>query len=535
MKILAVIPACEGSVRLPNKNIRVLNGKPLVYYVIDNARRSRYITDVIVTTNSTEIVTIAKYMGAKTKLRDPTLCGKEVLLDAVIYDVADQTPFDQYDYVVTMQSISPTLEVDTLDRAIQECIEGQYDTMISVADRPRFYWTMEQGKPVPGQKRDVSRHYLPPFYVETGAFLITRSRFMRPDSRLGKNIKLFELKDKEAIDVDTWGDLKQVENILRHRDAAFYVNGNNKLGLGHIYRVIELADEFFFKPDIYFDKNQTDISAFGETTHNLIPVDGVDELLQALREKQYDRLINDVLSTSKEYMESVRGALPNAKIINFEDEGEGAPLADMVFNALYAASGLPNVCAGAQYFIASKLFLIYDPIAINQTVKNVFISFGGADPQNYTDRLLKIISEPKFSKYRFYVVIGRAKHNVKTLLSYDRHENIQVLYDINNMPEVMSGCDVAVTSRGRTAYELAMLGIPSISIAQNRRESFHIFIDEKNGFEYLGVNPDDSIIEASLERLLTSDVHIRKALQKRMLRCDLRNGRKNVMDLIDNL
>ena len=72
MKILAVIPACEGSVRLPNKNIRVLNGKPLVYYVIDNARRSRYITDVIVTTNSTEIVTIAKHMGAKTKLRDPT-------------------------------------------------------------------------------------------------------------------------------------------------------------------------------------------------------------------------------------------------------------------------------------------------------------------------------------------------------------------------------------------------------------------------------------------------------------------------------
>lgn len=513
----------------------MINGKPLVYYVINNARCSRYITDIIVTTNSTEIVTIAKHMGVKAKLREPALCGKEVLLDAVIYDVADQTPFDQYDYVVTMQSISPTLEVDTLDRAIQECIDGQYDTVISVADRPRFYWTMEQGKPVPGQQRNVSRHYLPPFYVETGAFLITRSRFMQPTSRLGENIRLFELKNKEAIDVDTWGDLKQVENIMRHKSAAFYVNGNNKLGLGHIYRVIELADEFFFKPDIYFDINQTEISAFGETTHNLIPVNGIDELLQSLHKKQYDRLINDILSTSREYMESVHKVLPNAKIINFEDEGEGAPLADIVFNALYDANELSNVCAGPQYFIASKLFLIYNPISINQTVKNVFISFGGADPQNYTDRLLKIISQPKFNMYQFYVVIGRAKHNIKTLLTYNQHENIQVLYNISNMPEVMNECDIAVTSRGRTAYELAMLGIPSISIAQNKRESLHAFIDEQNGFEYLGVNPDDSIIETSLEKFLTSDIYTRKALQERMLKCDLRNGRKNVMDLIDNL
>ena len=42
MRILAVIPACEGSVSLPNKNLRVINGKPLIYYVIRNARNSRY-------------------------------------------------------------------------------------------------------------------------------------------------------------------------------------------------------------------------------------------------------------------------------------------------------------------------------------------------------------------------------------------------------------------------------------------------------------------------------------------------------------
>lgn len=535
MRILAVIPACEGSERVPNKNIRVINGKPLVYYVINNARRSRYITDIIVTTNSLEIATIAKKMGVKAKLRNAALCGKEVLLDTVVYDVSDETPFDEYDYVVTMQSISPTLEVDTLDMALCECIEGQYDTVVSVANRPRYYWTIQDGKPVPSIQRGVSRHFLPPFYVETGGFLITRSCFMKPTSRLGEKIKLFELNGKEAIDVDTWGDLKQVENILKHKNAAFYVNGNNKLGLGHIYRVIELADEFFFKPDIYFDINQTDISAFGKTTHNLIPVDGEAGLIHALREKQYDRLINDVLSTSKEFMLSLRDALPNTRIVNFEDEGAGAQFADVVFNALYEDDESANVCAGAQYFIASRLFLIYDPIVIQEQVKNIFISFGGADPQNYTDRLLKIISDEKFSPYQFYVVIGRAKNNIDKLLAYNSFPNIQVLYNIDNMPEIMSKCDIAVTSRGRTGYELAMLGIPSISIAQNERESFHTFIREKNGFEYLGINPSDDQIEKSLEKYLQFDVDKRKNLQKKMLACELRDGRKRVMNLIDNL
>lgn len=535
MRILAVIPACEGSVRVPNKNIRVINGKPLIYYVIDNAKRSRYITDIIVTTNSNEIITIAKQMGVMSRMRSSDLCGKEVLIDAVIYDVFQELDLASFDYVVTMQSISPTLNVQTLDAAIEMCINQQYDTVISVANRPRYSWSVQNGVPVPNQPRTVSRHYLPPFYEETGAFLITKSQFVRPESRLGKQVKLYELSGAEAIDIDTWGDLKQVESIFCHRSAAFYVNGNNKMGLGHVYRVKELADEFFFKPDIYYDKNQTDPSVFGSTTHNLIPVNGVEGLLQALSARQYDRVINDVLSTSRSYMEQLRHVLPNAKIINFEDEGDGAPLADLVFNALYETASSTNVRAGDQFFIASKLFLIYDPIVIRDPVEDIFIGFGGADPQNYTDRLLKMIAEPQYAGYHFHVVMGRAKHNADALLAYGQRENIEVLYDIDNMPEVMSRCDIAITSRGRTGYELALLGIPTIAIAQNERESLHTFISEKNGFSYLGINPDDHTIENELKKYLGSSQLFRSQLQKQLLSRNLRNGRRHVMDLIDSL
>ena len=114
--------------------------------------------------------------------------------------------------------------------------------------------------------------------------------------------------------------------------------------------------------------------------------------------------------------------------------------------------------------------MFYEPITIKDKVETVFISFGGADPQNYSDRLLKIITQEKYLEYNFKVVLGRAKLNVSELIEYNKYDNIEVLFDISNMPEIMIQCDIALTSRGRTGYELALLGIPSIAMAQNKRE-----------------------------------------------------------------
>ena len=103
------------------------------------------------------------------------------------------------------------------------------------------------------------------------------------------------------------------------------------------------------------------------------------------------------------------------------------------------------------------------------------------------------------------------------------------------MPELMSECDVAVASRGRTAYELAMLGIPSIIVAQNARENTHSFISDENGYVYLGENPMDELIECNLKSFLYMSKEGREHFQKKLLENDLRDGRKRVMNLINNL
>lgn len=78
MNILAVIPARAGSKGIPNKNIRIISGHPLIYYVIKNALASEYITDVIVSTDSPEVEIIANQMGVKVKQREAELCEDSV-------------------------------------------------------------------------------------------------------------------------------------------------------------------------------------------------------------------------------------------------------------------------------------------------------------------------------------------------------------------------------------------------------------------------------------------------------------------------
>lgn len=533
MKILAIIPARAGSKGIPNKNIRILNGRPLIYYAIKNALDSKLITDVIVSTDSDQVRIIAQRMGATCKWRDASLCGDAVTLDAVIYDAIPQN--ELWDYVVTMQPTSPTLNVETLDRAIQYSIEHDLDTCISAINAPHLSWKEEGGKKVPNYKERLNRQYLPANYLETGAFVVSKASVITPNTRIGKNVDVFEVSENEALDIDTFADLKAAAELMNSQKVAIYVNGNNTRGIGHIYRALEIADEFYVKPDIYYDLNQTDPKVFGKTTHELKPVNGIGELFRICEKEQYDIFINDILGTTIDYMIALRTCLPKAKIINFEDAGEGVQKADLVFNALFRETEFPQIYAGENYYICGKTFLFYEPIAIKEKVEKVFICFGGADPQNYTDRLLAIISKPEYEKYQFVIALGRAKHNVEALLEYNKFDNIEVLFDVPNMPELMSACDIGITSRGRTGYELATLGIPSIAMAQNQREGTHGFISNENGFDYIGLNPDDEIIEGHLKMYLGMSQRTRQHYQDVLLSHDLRGGRRRVMALINNL
>lgn len=221
MKILAVVPARAGSKGIPNKNIRIIDGHPLIYYSIKNALSSKYITDVIVSTDSDSVRIIAEQMGAQIKLRDKSLCGDSVTLDSVI---ADAVPVNEnWDYVITMQPTSPTLKVETLDKAIDYAIKNDLDTLISAINMPHLSWGEKDGKKVPNYKERLNRQYLPPCYMETGAFVISKASVVTVNSRIGEKVDIYELPEDESQDVDNFDDLRSVAATLEREKVAIYV------------------------------------------------------------------------------------------------------------------------------------------------------------------------------------------------------------------------------------------------------------------------------------------------------------------------
>ena len=133
----------------------------------------------------------------------------------------------------------------------------------------------------------------------------------------------------------------------------------------------------------------------------------------------------------------------------------------------------------------------------------------------------------------FYVVIGGANKNAASIMDKQYASNITILNNIKNMPEIMSKCDIAFSSRGRTCFELAYLGIPTISLAQNEREQRHDFACPDNGFSYLGYRPGNDVIRQELVKYLKMNKLDRMKLHQKMLANDLLIGRKNVTNLIE--
>lgn len=180
---------------------------------------SKFITDVIVTTDSDAVRIIAGQMGAMCKVRNPELCGDAITLDAVIADAIPENK--SWDYIITMQPTSPTLQVATLDKAIEFAIKEDLDTVISAINSPHLSWGEKNGKKIPNYTERLNRQYLPPCYMETGAFVISKRTVVTPKTRIGENVDIFEVPEDEAQDVDTFEDLRSVAATLENRRLRY--------------------------------------------------------------------------------------------------------------------------------------------------------------------------------------------------------------------------------------------------------------------------------------------------------------------------
>ena len=133
MKVLTIIPAKTDSKRLPKKNLQKINGKTLIEHSIDYAKNCEYVNDIILSSESRDVISMAIVNGVKGMIRGKELCGDAEVTDVYI-DVLNSIP-EKYDYVVCLQPDHPDRE-HTLKYCIDYMIENNYDDVITI--EPNF-------------------------------------------------------------------------------------------------------------------------------------------------------------------------------------------------------------------------------------------------------------------------------------------------------------------------------------------------------------------------------------------------------------
>lgn len=538
MNILIVIPARGGSKGIPRKNLRLLNGKPLIYYSIKTALFSKYDVDVYVSSDDEEILSMAQKFGAKIHKRDINMSDDKSTLDPVIYstyDYAKQKENKKYDYIITMQPTSPLLKANSLDIAIAKAIENKkIETIIAAKDDTHLSWKKEDGRFLPNYEKRVNRQYLTPTFTETGGFFITRSDIITPTNRIGENIELQILANGEEIDIDTYEDWNLCEYHLRRKHILFVVTGNNAVGLGHVYNTLLLANDIL-NHQITFLTDSNSNMAYEKILSRNFPVyiqEG-DDIVNDIEKINPDVVINDLLDTDKKYIERLKGN--GYKIINFEDLGDGAKQADLVINAIYPEKRvLKNHYFGHDYFILRDEFIYSKQKEVKQDVKNILITFGGVDPNNYTKKTIESIYEYcQASCISITVIAGFGYDKYKSLKEFD---NISIHKNMTNISKYMLESDLIFTSAGRTTYEIASIGTPAIVLAQNERELTHFFASSEYGFLNLGLGYNLSNEEINENFVELVDLYEnRKYMSELMKKTNLKNGRKTVVKLIQDL
>lgn len=127
-KVLALVPARQGSKGLPGKNIRPLGGRPLLAWPIAAARASRYVDRVVISTDSPEFAALAVEAGADAPfLRPAALAGDTATSIDVIRHALDalEQAGDRYDYLVLLEPTSPLTESVDIDRALEMLVAGR--------------------------------------------------------------------------------------------------------------------------------------------------------------------------------------------------------------------------------------------------------------------------------------------------------------------------------------------------------------------------------------------------------------------------
>lgn len=213
-EILAIVPARSGSKSIPQKNIKLLARKPLIAYTIEEAKKSKYISRIVVSTDSEQIAEIAKNLGVEVPFLRPKELAEDNVQDLPVFKHALEWLKNKEGYtpdvIVHLRPTAPLRKSKHIDKGIKILIEHpEADSVRSVYPAPKHplkMWKIEDGYLVPfipeeayniKEAYNYPRQKLPPAYVQNGSVDVIRTKtILEKNSMSGDKILPFIIRQQ---------------------------------------------------------------------------------------------------------------------------------------------------------------------------------------------------------------------------------------------------------------------------------------------------------------------------------------------------
>jgi len=227
LNIIAIIPARGGSKGIPRKNIKMIAGKELIAYSINAGKSSRYIKNLFVSTEDDDIEEVSRRYGADIIKRPSELAEDDsptidVILNCLEYFHKNKI---KVDVILLLQATSPLRTSQDIDQAIEQFVNGEGDSLISVCELSHSpYWSLklEDGYLEPNFGRDylnMRRQDLPLLYAPNGSlFIATPDYLLKNKTFYSEKTLPYLMPAERSIDIDNDLDFKLAELILKEMD-----------------------------------------------------------------------------------------------------------------------------------------------------------------------------------------------------------------------------------------------------------------------------------------------------------------------------
>lgn len=228
-KILCILQVRGGSKGVPKKNIREVNGKPLMNWTIESAKKSGVFESIWVSSDSDEILEVGRKADVNTMKRPDELSGDEVLsVDSLYWAVEqiEELKQNKYDYVVELPVVCPLRNETHIKETVEKLITTGADSVISVTQMTDKHpvrmkritdddliedFCSEYPEGDAGRRQDLE-----PCYIRNGGiYSMKRDTLMNEKTRHGKVSRPYVMEDKYSVNIDNEMDLKLTEIMLK--------------------------------------------------------------------------------------------------------------------------------------------------------------------------------------------------------------------------------------------------------------------------------------------------------------------------------